>query len=230
MKRIGITFSDTNFQNYPNWMAGQGVEVVRLSYQEKNTSDFDSCDGFVLTGGIDVHPAFYQNPRIDYPNTTVFNESRDLFEIQVFEYARMHNKPILAICRGLQLINAAMGGTLIQDLQENDFENHRKGAEGDREHKIEVKPDTLLAKISGTLNGFVNSAHHQGVDQIAVGLKVSALSNDGVVEAIEYEDPIKPFFLGVQWHPERMQIPSSNLAFSQNIRKAFIEAIIKINV
>jgi putative glutamine amidotransferase len=230
MKRIGITTSDTNFQNYPNWIAGDDIEVILLSYLEKNTHDFDSCDGFVLTGGIDLHPAFYQNPRIDYPHTTVFNESRDLFEIQVFEFARNHNKPILAICRGLQLINAAMGGTLIQDLQENDFENHRKGSEGDREHLIEVKPDTLLAKISGTLNGFVNSAHHQGLDQIAVGLKVSAFSEDGVVEAIEYEDDSKPFLLAVQWHPERMQIPSSNLAFSQNIRKAFIEAIIKINV
>ena len=101
MKRIGITTSDTNFQNYPNWISGDGVEVVQLSHTEKNIQDFDSCDGFVLTGGIDVHPAFYQNDRVDYPHTTVFNESRDLFEMQVFEFARQQNKPVLAICRGL---------------------------------------------------------------------------------------------------------------------------------
>ncbi len=227
MKRIGITTSDTNFQNYPNWMAGEGVEIVQLSYTEKNTQDFDSCDGFVLTGGIDVHPQFYQNTRVDYPNTTVFNESRDLFEIQVFEFARQQNKPVLAICRGLQLVNIALGGNLIQDLQENGFTNHRKGPEGDREHKIEVRAGTLLAQISGVQHGFVNSAHHQGLDQIADELNVSAFSADGVVEAIEYKDANKPFLLAVQWHPERMQIPASNLAFSQNIRSAFIDAMPK---
>ena len=227
MKRIGITTSDTNFQNYPNWMAGEGVEIVQLSYTEKNTQDFDSCDGFVLTGGIDVHPQFYQNTRVDYPNTTVFNESRDLFEIQVFEFARQQNKPVLAICRGLQLVNIALGGNLIQDLQENGFTNHRKGPEGDREHKIEVCAGTLLAQIAGVQHGFVNSAHHQGLDQIADELNVSAFSEDGVVEAIEYKDANKPFLLAVQWHPERMQIPASNLAFSQNIRSAFIDAMLK---
>jgi putative glutamine amidotransferase len=227
MKRIGVTTSDTNFQNYPNWISGEGVEVVQLSYTEKNTQDFDSCDGFVLTGGIDVHPAFYQSTRVDYPHKTVFNEPRDLFEMQVFEFARQQNKPVLAICRGLQLVNIAMGGNLIQDLQENGFENHRKGPDGDREHKIEVHAGTLLAQIAGVQQGFVNSAHHQGLDQIADGLKVSAFSEDGVVEAIEYEDESKPFLLAVQWHPERMQIPSSNLAFSQNIRSAFIDAMLK---
>ena len=227
MKRIGITTSDTNFQNYPNWIAGEGVEIIQLSYTEKNTQDFDSCDGFVLTGGIDVHPQFYQNARVDYPNTTVFSEARDLFEIQVFEFACQKNKPVLAICRGMQLVNIALGGNLIQDLQENGFTNHRKGPDGDREHKIEVEPGTLLAQISGVQQGFVNSAHHQGLDQIADELKVSAFSEDGVVEAIEYKDSNKPFLLAVQWHPERMQIPASNLAFSQNIRSAFMEAMLK---
>ena len=227
MKRIGITTSDTNFQNYPNWIAGEGVEIIQLSYTEKNTQDFDSCDGFVLTGGIDVHPVFYQNARVNYPNTTVFNESRDHFEIQVFEFACQKNKPVLAICRGMQLVNIALGGNLIQDLQENGFTNHRKGPDGDREHKIEVEPGTLLAQISGVQHGFVNSAHHQGLDQIADELKVSAFSEDGVVEAIEYKDANKPFLLAVQWHPERMQIPASNLAFSQNIRSAFMEAMLK---
>jgi putative glutamine amidotransferase len=227
MKRIGVTTSDTNFKNYPNWISGEGVEVVLLSYEQKNTQDFDSCDGFVLTGGIDVHPDFYQNDRVDYPNTTVFKESRDLFEMQVFEYARQQNKPVLAICRGLQLVNIALGGNLIQDLQENGFTNHRKGPDGDREHKIEVRAGTLLAQITGVQHGFVNSAHHQGLDQIAEGLKVSAFSEDGVVEAIEYKEANKPFLLAVQWHPERMQIPASNLAFSQNIRSAFIDAMLK---
>lgn len=226
MLRVGITSSDTNFQNYPNWISGDGIEVILLSYQENNLQDFRRCDGFLLTGGIDLHPQFYQNSRVDYPNTTVFSEARDLFEIQVFDYACQQNKPVLAICRGLQLVNVALGGTLFQDLQESGFLNHRKTSEGDFEHNILVKPDSLLAKISGTHGGFVNSAHHQGIDQIAIGLKVSAYSEDGVVEAIEYKEASKPFLLAVQWHPERMQIPATNEAFSQNIRSAFIEAML----
>lgn len=226
MKRIGITTSDTNFQNYPNWIAGEGVEIVQLSYTEKHTG-FRFLRWFCIDWGIDVHPQFYQNTRVDYPNTTVFNESRDLFEIQVFEFARQQNKPVLAICRGLQLVNIALGGNLIQDLQENGFTNHRKGPEGDREHKIEVRAGTLLAQIAGVQHGFVNSAHHQGLDQIADELNVSAFSADGVVEAIEYKDANKSFLLAVQWHPERMQIPATNEAFSQNIRSAFMEAMLK---
>ena len=90
-----------------------------------------------------------------------------------------------------------------------------------------MRAGTLLAQITGVQHGFVNSAHHQGLDQIAEGLTVSAFSADGVVEAIEYKDANKPFLLAVQWHPERMQIPASNLAFSQNIRGAFMEAMLK---
>ena len=127
----------------------------------------------------------------------------------------------------MQLVNIALGGNLIQDLQENGFTNHRKGPDGDREHKIDVEPGTLLAQISGVQHGFVNSAHHQGLDQIADELNVSAFSEDGVVEAIEYKDANKPFLLAVQWHPERMQIPATNEAFSQNIRSAFMEAMLK---
>lgn len=227
MYTIGITSSDTNFQNYPTWISGEDIEVIILAYQDQNTHDFDRCDGFLLTGGIDLHPHFYQNQRTNYPNSTDFNESRDHFEIAVFNYAQKHNKPLLAICRGLQLVNVALGGTLIQDLQERDFLNHRKTPSGDFEHQIEVESASLLAKIAGLTSGMVNSAHHQGIDQLGGGLKVSARSTDGVVEAIEYADQELPFFLGVQWHPERMQIPAFNVAFSQNIRLAFIEAMQK---
>jgi putative glutamine amidotransferase len=227
MYTIGITSSDTNFQNYPTWISGEDIDLVILSYQDQNTHDFERCDGFLLTGGIDLHPQFYQNQRTIYPNSTDFNESRDHFEIQVFKFAQKQNKPLLAICRGLQLINVALGGTLIQDLQEGGFLNHRKTSTGDFEHQIEVESATLLAKIAGLTSGMVNSAHHQGIDKLGSGLKVSARSTDGVVEAIEYTDQELPFFLGVQWHPERMQIPAFNVAFSQNIRLAFIEAMKK---
>jgi putative glutamine amidotransferase len=228
MVRIGITESDTNFQNYPAWIQGDGVEVIVLSYRSQNKSDFANCDGFLLSGGVDMHPSGYGNVRTDYPWSTNFNESRDAFELEVFHYACIHEKPVLAICRGLQLVNAALGGNLIQDLQEQGFSNHRKGTQADGEHAVSVESNSLLFTIAGQSQGLVNSAHHQGLDRIAESLRVSAWSEDRVVEAIEYTDfNQKPFFLGVQWHPERLRIQDSQMPFSINIRQAFIDAATK---
>jgi putative glutamine amidotransferase len=167
MVRIGITESDTNFLNYPAWIQGDGVEVIVLSYRNKNKEDFPRCDGFLLSGGVDMHPSAYGNSRVDYPWATNFNEARDAFEREVFQYACLHEKPVLAICRGLQVVNVALGGNLIQDLQEQGFSNHRKGAEADREHLISVEPSSLLFSIAGQSQGLVNSAHHQGLDRLA---------------------------------------------------------------
>lgn len=231
MVRIGITESDTNFLNYPAWIQGDGVEVIVLSYQNENKEDFPRCDGFLLSGGVDMHPSAYGNSRVDYPWATNFNEARDAFELEVFQYACLHEKPVLAICRGLQVVNVALGGNLIQDLQEQGFSNHRKGAEADREHLISVEPSSLLFSIAGQSQGLVNSAHHQGLDRIAESLRVSAWSDDRVVEAIEYMDfDQKPFFLGVQWHPERLRIQDSYTPFSMHIRQAFLDAAKPSNI
>lgn len=231
MVRIGITESDTNFLNYPAWIQGDGVEVIVLSYQNENKEDFSRCDGFLLSGGVDMHPSAYGNSRVDYPWATNFNEARDAFELEVFQYACLHEKPVLAICRGLQVVNVALGGNLIQDLQEQGFSNHRKGAEADREHLISVEPSSLLFSIAGQSQGLVNSAHHQGLDRIAESLRVSAWSDDRVVEAIEYMDfDQKPFFLGVQWHPERLRIQDSYTPFSMHIRQAFLDAAKPSNI
>ena len=231
MVRIGITESDTNFLNYPAWIQGDGVEVIVLSYQNENKEDFSRCDGFLLSGGVDMHPSAYGNSRVDYPWATNFNEARDAFEREVFQYACLHEKPVLAICRGLQVVNVALGGNLIQDLQEQGFSNHRKGAEADREHLISVEPSSLLFSIAGQSQGLVNSAHHQGLDRLAESLRVSAWSDDRVVEAIEYMDfDQKPFFLGVQWHPERLRIQDSFTPFSMHIRQAFLDAAKPSNI
>lgn len=231
MVRIGITESDTNFLNYPAWIQGDGVEVIVLSYRNENKEDFPRCDGFLLSGGVDMHPSAYGNSRVDYPWATNFNEARDAFEREVFQYACLHEKPVLAICRGLQVVNVALGGNLFQDLQEQGFSNHRKGAEADREHLISVEPSSLLFSIAGQSQGLVNSAHHQGLDRLAESLRVSAWSDDRVVEAIEYMDfDQKPFFLGVQWHPERLRIQDSFTPFSMHIRQAFLDAAKPSNI
>jgi len=224
MLHIGITTSDTNFQNYPSWIKNEDLEVILLSYQEGNLEDILKCDAVVLTGGVDMHPRFYQNARADYPFSTEFNEKRDDFEMHVFQICAEKKLPILAICRGLQLVNVALGGDLIQDLQECGKSNHRKMLGIDGEHAIQVEKDSLLYEISQTETGIVNSAHHQGIGKLASDLRISAWSEDGVAEAIEYQHWVSnPFFLGVQWHPERL-LTTSKSNFSENIRQRFLEA------
>lgn len=228
MIRIGITTSDTNFQNYPSWIKGEDMEIIFLSYVEENLVDILKCDGIVLTGGVDLHASFYDNTRVDYPNSTDSNLKRDEFEMSVFRISKEMKLPVLAICRGLQMVNVALGGDLIQDLQESGKANHRKMNGVDGMHSIQVEEQSLLFAISQKLNGHVNSAHHQGIGRLAEDLRISAWSEDGVAEAIEYQDwESKPFLLGVQWHPERLQITESIDSFSMNIRRTFLEAALK---
>lgn len=228
MIRIGITTSDTNFQNYPSWIKREDVEIIFLSYVEENLVDILKCDGIVLTGGVDLYASLYGNKRVDYPNSTDFNLKRDEFEMSVFRISKEMKLPVLAICRGLQLVNVALGGDLFQDLQESGKANHRKMNGVDGVHSIQVEEQSLLFAISQKLNGHVNSAHHQGIGRLAEDLRISAWSEDGVAEAIEYQDwESKPFLLGVQWHPERLQTSESIDSFSMNIRQTFLEAALK---
>ncbi len=232
MKTIGITQSDSKFHLYAPWMKGEDekVEIITLSYDTENYEDLKKCDGIVLTGGIDTHPKFYNNNRLKYPlGPEEFNEKRDEFELKVFEYARQHNIPVLAICRGMQLVNCALGGDLIQDLEEGGKENHRKQNEfDDGIHEVYVDKNSLFYQVSKTEKGKVNSAHHQGLGTLANELMISAVSTDDVAEAVEYKDKMnKPWLLCVQWHPERLKIDDTIVPFSKNIRESFLQSIKK---
>jgi|SRR5688572_7013063 len=229
MITIGITESDSRFHHYEPWLKGSDdIHVITLSYKSQNLSDLEKCDGIVLTGGVDSHPRFYHNSRLDYPLADTFNEVRDEFELKVFEYARLNALPVLGICRGMQLVNIALGGTLIQDLEEAGKKNHRRMNDVDGEHEIFVDKSSMMYAITGMEKGNVNSAHHQALGEIAGELKVTAVSEDDVAEATEYKDPEKnPFLLCVQWHPERMGKNSATAAFTKNIRKAFLDAVKK---
>lgn len=224
---IGITDSEVAYENYPVWIKGNdpSIEVIRL--RRENLDDIRKCSGILLSGGVDTHPRFYNNSRTDYPNAPeIFMEERDLFETDIFQRSREMKLPLLAICRGMQLANICLGGTLVQDLQEAGTSNHRKQKEQDGIHEITIEKDSFLYRMNQDSNKvFVNSAHHQGLDIIADGLRVTARSDDGVPEAIEATgNNNEPFFLGVQWHPERVekQLPDDTL--SKNIRQQFLYA------
>jgi len=155
--------------------------------------------GLVLTGGSDVDPALYGETiqaETDPPDA-----ERDAVEAALVEAALAQDLPILGICRGLQILNASQGGTLIQHLKPLD--RHRR-TDTRRElpaHPVTICPGTLLAAIAGTDTWQVNSRHHQAVRTVAGNLRVSAFDpEDGTIEALEH--PARRFVLAVQWHPE----------------------------
>lgn len=225
---IGITESEANFHNYEPWIKGTEKEIktIVLSHHKKNLDDLKTCDGIILSGGVDAHPKYYNNPRLDFPRAGIFIEERDMFELEVFEYARRHHLPVLAICRGMQLINIALGGDLIQDLEDHGKNNHRRLESEDRLHEIYVDKNSFFYTVVKTEKGMVNSAHHQGLSRIANDLISCAASEDDIAEAVEYRHREgKPFLLGVQWHPERIDQGTADEAFSKNIRDAFLNAV-----
>jgi putative glutamine amidotransferase len=159
-------------------------------------------DGLMLAGGADIDPASYGQP--PHPKTIDTVPERDAFEIALTRAAVERDLPVLGICRGMQLINVALGGTLIQHLPEHvGHEDHRRvlGSFDGADHDVELDHGSLAELAAGEVAHATKSHHHQGVDRLGEGLHVSGHSKlDGLVEAIELDD--RRFVLGVQWHPE----------------------------
>lgn len=223
---IGITDTEARYENYPLWIKGNDtfVEVIRLTAENKHL--LPNCDGVVLSGGVDTHPSFYNNQRIDYPLAPAkFNTARDNFELSVFEYTQKKNVPVLGVCRGMQLINIALGGDMIQDIEEMGKSNHRRTESGDTIHEITINKETQLFAITGIEKGIINSAHHQALGKIAESLIITGYSPDGIAESAERKQVEGcAFLLCVQWHPERLAQEQPENPFTKNIRIAFLQA------
>jgi len=177
-----------------------------LDVNESPRKVLQEIDGLLLTGGGDVDPVFYGEDR--HPLTDDAEPGRDEFEIDLARRAMTEAVPLLAICRGAQVMNVAAGGTLVQDIPsavESDLSHSVTEPKNADCHDIRIEPGSRLARVLGpavdaSCSCRVNSRHHQSVGRTGQGLVVSATANDGVIEAVEKPDV--PFCIGVQWHPE----------------------------
>ncbi|MEG0258617.1 MAG: gamma-glutamyl-gamma-aminobutyrate hydrolase family protein [Lysinibacillus sp.] len=180
-------------------------------------------DGLLLTGGHDIHPfIFGEEPR---PKLGKICPERDAVEILLTQEAISRKKPIFGICRGQQLLNVALGGSLYQDIEAEHVSSRplmhtQVSARAVKTHYVTFSNDNLLKQIVGEEKIAVNSFHHQSVKIIADTLNVAAKSSDGVIEALVHET--LPFCLSVQWHPEELAIAGDEV--SKKLFKAFVEA------
>jgi putative glutamine amidotransferase len=178
--------------------------VPPLSDEDSAKAILSRVDGLLLTGGEDVEPALYRQPR--HERCGPANPARDATEISLVHAARDLKKPLLAICRGPQLLNVALGGTLFQDIPSEvggALEHNAKDERSSRVHPVEIEPGSRLAGSVAATSLSVNSLHHQSVRDVAPGLRISARAPDGVVEGLETPDD-DWWVLAVQWHPEEM--------------------------
>ena len=193
MKRIVTVKGGTGDKHYVKALRQAGVETV---FGES----LDGVSGLMLMGGTDVNPARYgEQP---HPETEDPDDERDRREAALIADALDRDLPILAICRGMQILNVQHGGSMIQHLDSVERHRQRPDDKSLSAHGIEIVPGTKLAGIAGSeLTREVNSRHHQSIARVGEGLVVSATDpRDGVIEAIERPD--KRFVVGVQWHPE----------------------------
>ncbi len=182
----------------------------------------DRIDALLLAGGCDIDPQAYGSERDPHTVNTV--PARDELELALTREALARDLPVLGICRGMQLLNIATGGTLIQhvpDVAGNDEHRRNAGTFDGNEHPVELEPGSLAAEAAGEQRHRTFSHHHQAVAQVGNGLVVTGRADDGLIEAIE--DPERGYVLGVQWHPEAdeaSQVVGSLVARAREYRAA----------
>lgn len=202
-------------QNYYNAiLAAGGLPLIlpRFTSPELAAEYISRADGLMLSGGDDINPSIYGaklTPELEKTVCTADPE-RDLQEFLLIEEIFRQRKPLFCICRGHQVLNVALGGTLVVDIPQQipgALEHNRSDARFDLVHDVQLAPESLLARIVGNTKLGTNSSHHQSVGRVAKPLKVSGRTSDGVIEALELSDQeaeALPYLMSVQAHPERL--------------------------
>ena len=215
----GVEFNDVSLSlslNYPRAvLAAGGVPQILPCLPERDfvAEAVQNCDGVLLTGGDDVQPELYSQDSLPAELQKTVNAAapeRDLFELMLIDEVFRQRKPLLAICRGHQMLNVALGGSLIIDIasQVPGALNHSRTDKKDKVvHEVDLEGGSILAKVCGDEKLGVNSSHHQAVGKIAKPLRSTAVSIDGIIEALELQPSARhllPYLLAVQFHPERL--------------------------
>jgi putative glutamine amidotransferase len=201
-----------------------GTPIV-LPPNDPDTAErlLDRLDGLVLSGGGDIDPRFYGGR--SHQDMYAVDEYRDLFEFALVNGARERCLPVLAICRGLQVVNVALGGTLIEDIPSEigSTDQSVRGPGVVNGHQtVKLEPDSLVAKVIGDTEVCVNSIHHQAARDVAPGLRPAGWTDDGVIEVLDPLDHGWPL-LAVQWHPEYLAVnddPPSLALFAAHVESA----------
>ncbi len=199
------------------------VVIPPLANNEFALAILSRVDGLLLTGGEDVDPSLYGQPRA--AKCGLSNPARDKTEIALIRAARKLGKPILAICRGPQILNVALGGTLIQDIPSEvpgALEHNPKIGREARVHDVEIEAHSRIAEAIGATRITVNSIHHQSIKDLAPGLRLTARAPDGIVEGVESASD-DWWVMAVQWHPEEMN--DSAEPWDRGIFRAFADQL-----
>ena len=220
--RVGIPWRTTQEESQENMdklgfyfdrIREAGGEPKHISLRllaEDLRHELGGFEAFVLPGSpADVDPVRYG--AIRHQKSVTLDAHRDTTDLAVLAHAQRTGKPVLAICYGCQILNVFFHGTLLQDIASENPGSLKHGktdlaasaTSGDLEHAIQINPASHLARLVGRINVGVNSSHHQAIDRPGEGLKVTARSSDGIVEAVELQSSLE-WIVGVQWHPERM--------------------------
>ena len=193
-------------------IAAGGVPVIMPATTDRKTiaAAVSRCHGVLMTGGDDINPKLYLDelPQKLAGTTGGHDLPRDAWEAILVDEIFRQQRPLLGICRGHQMLNVALGGTLVVDIPlevPGALDHNQMARKTESVHDIDIVPGSLLAEIARAKSLGVNSTHHQAVGKLAEGLRVTGQSADGVVEALELKDPGQlPFLLTVQFHPERL--------------------------
>ncbi|MFK7693643.1 gamma-glutamyl-gamma-aminobutyrate hydrolase family protein [Paenibacillus sp. HJGM_3] len=216
----GHTFLHRDYTDSVIRAGGLPLAVPALSSPDWLDRVAELADGLLLSGGEDVDPNVYGEEPL--PGLGTLSPERDFVEAELARRFLAADKPIFAICRGLQLLNAIEGGTLLQDIErqhEGALQHKQLAPRAHLSHRVNIASGTLLERILGSAAIPVNSFHHQAVRQAAPGYRINAVAGDGIIEGIE--SPAHRFVLGVQWHPENL---SAGDPAALQLFRAFVEA------
>jgi putative glutamine amidotransferase len=218
-------FMDYTYDDYSRAIHSCGGAPILIPVAQNRDSlgtVLDRSDGLLLSGGPDINPKFYREEPIS--GLGEIDEALDRMELEATKMAFDRDVPIFAVCRGIQVLNVALGGTLYQDIanQVRESINHTQRADKSiNTHSIKIERKTLLYDLFKTGKIWVNGKHHQAIKDLAPGLNISARASDGIIEAVEITE--NKFTLGVQWHPEGSWEVDP---YSKRLFRAFVQAAI----